>query len=132
MKRYYMTAESTDEELYEHQGNIRGARTIAQRIANERNETIFINDVSTEDIVDCISPDFAAEKNGEGVKEYNIYIAGGTQISTVSATCISKACKKFIQTLSKKAMYEPESEEYASVRYIENYSICSDFVVMEA
>ena len=35
MKRYYMTAENADDELYEHQGNIRGARTIAQRLANE-------------------------------------------------------------------------------------------------
>lgn len=57
MKRYYMTAESADDELYEHQGNIRGARTISQRLANERKEAIFINDVETESIVDCIFPD---------------------------------------------------------------------------
>ncbi len=56
MKRYYMTAESADDELYEHQGNIRGARKIAQKLANERKETIFINDVETEDIVDCAFP----------------------------------------------------------------------------
>lgn len=52
-----MTSESADDELYEHQGNIRGARKIAKRIANERTETVFINDVRTEDIVDCVFPD---------------------------------------------------------------------------
>lgn len=57
MKRYYMTAESADDELYEHQGNIRGARSIAQKLANDRNETVFINDVVTEDIVECVWPD---------------------------------------------------------------------------
>jgi len=57
MKRYYMTTESADDELYEHRGNIRGARTIAQRLANERNETVYINSVETEDIVDCVFPD---------------------------------------------------------------------------
>ena len=57
MKRYYLTAESAGDELYEYQGNIRGARSIAQRLANERNETVFINDVETEDIVDCVWPD---------------------------------------------------------------------------
>lgn len=51
-----MTAESADDELCEHQGNIRGARSIAQRLANDRNETVFINDVTTEDIVDCVWP----------------------------------------------------------------------------
>lgn len=57
MKRYYMTAESADGELYEHQGNVRGARSIAQKLANDRNETVFINDVETEDIVECVWPD---------------------------------------------------------------------------
>ncbi len=56
MKRYYMTSESADDELCEHCGNIRGARKIAQRLANERQETVFINDVETEDIVDCAFP----------------------------------------------------------------------------
>lgn len=52
-----MTAESADDELYEHSGNIIGARKIAQRLANKRKETVFINDVETEDIVDCVFPD---------------------------------------------------------------------------
>lgn len=67
----------------------------------------------------------------EDMKEYNVYIAGGEKITTISATCISKACKSFIQMLNKQAKYKRESKEYASIRYNDNYTICSDFVVME-
>lgn len=57
MKGYYFTAEGVDVEIYEHHGNIRGARTIAQRLANEMKKTIYINSIDTEDIVDVAWPD---------------------------------------------------------------------------
>ncbi len=43
MKRFYFTTESKDEEIYEHCGNIRGARTVAKRLVNEYGETVYIN-----------------------------------------------------------------------------------------
>lgn len=59
MKRYYFTTESSapDSCINDHCGNIRGARTKAQKYANEQAETVYINDCETEDIVDVIFPD---------------------------------------------------------------------------
>lgn len=54
MKRYYLTCESLDYDLYEHRGNIRGARREAEKYAEDLKETIYINDVSTEEIIECI------------------------------------------------------------------------------
>ncbi len=65
------------------------------------------------------------------MKKYDVYIAGGENLTTIRSTCISKACKLFIETLEKTAKYSLESKEYASIRYIDNHSICSDFVIME-
>lgn len=60
MKRYYFDTESSapDSVCDDHCGNIRGARTIAQKVANELNEVVYINDCETNDIVDCIEPDY--------------------------------------------------------------------------
>lgn len=57
MKRFYFTNDNTDNIMYDHCGNIRGARTKAQAYSNEYNETVYINDCETEDIVDVIFPD---------------------------------------------------------------------------
>lgn len=57
MKRYYFTTESKDGEIFEHCGNIRGARTVAKKLANKYGETVYINAADGEDIVDCIDPD---------------------------------------------------------------------------
>ena len=65
------------------------------------------------------------------MKKYDVYFAGGTKIKTIEATCISKVCKAFIVELSKEATYELYDRSYASIRYKDNYSICSDFIVME-
>lgn len=65
------------------------------------------------------------------MKRYNVYIAGSTKIDTVQATCITKACKRFIETLEKAARYELDSREQARIRYTDNYSICSNFVIIE-
>ena len=64
------------------------------------------------------------------MKKYDIYFAGGEKISTVNATCISKACKAFIGTLNKKAKYTLQNKEYATICYTDNYTICSDYVVV--
>lgn len=64
------------------------------------------------------------------MKKYDVYYAGGEKITTIYSTCISKACKSFIETLSKPAKYTINSKELADIRYTDNFSICSDFVVM--
>lgn len=65
------------------------------------------------------------------MKKYDVYIAGSVKIDTVQATCITKACKTFIETLEKQAKYRRITSDYATISYTDNYSICSDFVVME-
>lgn len=65
------------------------------------------------------------------MKRYDIYISGSERICTIYSTCISKACKSFIGTLKKPAKYTLQSKEYASISYIDNYTISSNFVVME-
>jgi hypothetical protein len=66
------------------------------------------------------------------MKKYDVYIAGGEKIESICATCITKACKSFIETLDKQAKYTLQGKEYASIRCVDNYSICSDFVIMQA
>ena len=66
------------------------------------------------------------------MKKYDIYIAGGEKINSVYSSCISNACKSFIRTLEKPAKYTLQSKEYASIRYTNNYTISSDYVVMKA
>ena len=56
MKRFYFTNEDAENVANDYIGNIRGARTVAQRIANKRQETITINDCDTEEMVDFIYP----------------------------------------------------------------------------
>lgn len=56
MRRFYFTNEDADNIINDHCGNIRGARRVAQDYADEHNETVFINDCVTEDIVDVIHP----------------------------------------------------------------------------
>lgn len=57
MRRFYFTNEDTENVANDYCGNIRGARTYAQKIANERNETIIINDCWTDEIEDFVDPD---------------------------------------------------------------------------
>lgn len=56
MKRYYFTNDKCDNILDDYLGNIRGARTYAQRIANSLQQEIYINDCASDDIVDLINP----------------------------------------------------------------------------
>ena len=65
------------------------------------------------------------------MKRYDIYFAGGEKATTIFASCITKACKSFIETLEKEAVYKLNGKDYASIRYKSNHSICNDFVVMK-
>jgi hypothetical protein len=65
------------------------------------------------------------------IKKYDVYVAGSSYVTTVYATCISKACKEFMATLKKKAKYKLTSKYLASIIYTDNHTICGDFVVME-
>ena len=65
------------------------------------------------------------------MKKYDIFYAGAEKVTTIQATCISKACKNFMETLKNSAKYELRSKAYASIRYADNFSVCSDFVVVE-
>lgn len=66
------------------------------------------------------------------MKKYEIYFAGGSKIRSFYASSIIEVCKSLIEALDKPAKYELFGNQYASVRYNDNYSICGDFVVMEA
>ena len=57
MKRFYFTNEECDNIMYDHLGNIRGAITKAEKYAKEHNETVYINDCETDDIVEVIFAD---------------------------------------------------------------------------
>lgn len=61
---------------------------------------------------------------------YEIYIAGSTKIETVRAKNIKTACEDFVKTLSKDALYRVVNSDYATVRYTDNYSISSNYVIM--
>lgn len=64
MRRFYFQiAESGEEIGYDHNGNIRGARTYAKKLANELHETIIINDCITDEIEDYIYPDENKEES---------------------------------------------------------------------
>lgn len=56
-RRFYFTNDNGDNVASDYDGNIRGARAFAQTVANDRNETITINDFSTDEMVDFIYPD---------------------------------------------------------------------------
>lgn len=57
MRVYWFTSENSEGECvaYDHHGNIRGARKIAQKIANELQEDVYIN--LDEDIYDVVFPE---------------------------------------------------------------------------
>lgn len=62
MRRFYFTNEDMNDVADDYCGNIRGARTYAQKIANERHETIIINDCRTDNIEDFVDPDTNTEE----------------------------------------------------------------------
>lgn len=53
-KRFYFTDEDGENIINDHVGNIRGARSKAEKAAKELGKDIFINDFDTEDIVEVI------------------------------------------------------------------------------
>jgi hypothetical protein len=57
MKHFYFTNDDAENIMNDHRGNIRGARTKAQKYANENNETVIINDCDTDEMIDFIDPD---------------------------------------------------------------------------
>lgn len=57
MKRFYFTNENGDDIGDDHLGNIRGARKVASKLANEYECTVTINDCATEDMIDFVYPD---------------------------------------------------------------------------
>ena len=65
------------------------------------------------------------------IKTYATYKAGSTQIGTVYATCITKAAKRFIETLKRPATFELNNREEASIRYTDNFNVMSDYIVTE-
>ena len=65
------------------------------------------------------------------MKAYEIYKSGSTKITTLSSTCITKATKEFMKTLQESAKFELYNKQMAKIYYKDNYSITSDFVIME-
>lgn len=66
------------------------------------------------------------------LKSYVVYAAGSEKVTTILETSIYEACVKFIQMLDKNAAYKVEQKDFAIIRYNNNSSICSDFMVMRA
>ena len=56
MRRFYFTNEEGANIADDYIGNIRGAIKIAQKIADESNETITINDCNTDEMIEFIYP----------------------------------------------------------------------------
>ena len=66
---------------------------------------------------------------GDSMKTYEIYESGSKRVGTINATTITKAAKQFISTLEKKAKYNLHSREVCSIRYSDNRSVMSNFIV---
>ena len=64
------------------------------------------------------------------MKNYSVYYAGGSKITTVKASCITKSCKIFMKQFNKPYRIEKHSCDYATISFLGNYSICSDYVVI--
>lgn len=64
------------------------------------------------------------------MKNYGIFYAGGSKITTIKANSITKACENFMEQFNKPYKIEKHSCDYASISFFENYSICSDYVVI--
>lgn len=64
------------------------------------------------------------------MKSYGIFYAGGSKITTVKAGCITKACKAFMEQFNKSYRIKKYSCDYATISFYDNYSICSDYVVI--
>lgn len=56
MKRFYFTNENFENVGNDHVGNLRGAKTQAQKIADEIGESVTVNDFDTEDIICFVYP----------------------------------------------------------------------------
>ena len=56
-RRFYFTNEEGENIADDYVGNIRGARTYAQSISDQRQEEIVINDCQTDDMIDFICPE---------------------------------------------------------------------------
>lgn len=66
------------------------------------------------------------------MKSYDVFRAGSIKCGTVYASCITKACKSYMETLDRPVKCELRNRESASIRYLDNYTICSDYIIMEA
>lgn len=66
------------------------------------------------------------------MKKYVVYYAGGEPITSVYSTCISKACKAFMETLEKPSRYKRFTRMVGLICYKNNHSSFNDFVVIES
>lgn len=51
-------------------------------------------------------------------------------MTIVKASCVIKACKAFMEQFNKPYKIEKYGYDYAAIRFCDNYSICSDYVVI--
>ena len=65
------------------------------------------------------------------MKQYAVFNSGSTWECILKNTCITKATKEFIKTLQKPATFDLHNKHMARIYYKDNYSITSDFVIME-
>ncbi len=95
-KRFYFTNENGDNIGNDHIGNIRGAKTVAKRLANEFNFEVCINDCETEDMLDFVYPDRkpeteTVEETAEQETELNAGVAQVEAEQTAEPETFSKS-----------------------------------------
>lgn len=66
------------------------------------------------------------------MKQYGVFESGSKKVAEVKATCISKACQRFIATLERPCawVYKLDSREQASVRFLLNETVVNDYIVI--
>lgn len=101
MKRFYFTTESKDGEIYEHCGNIRGARTAAKKIANEYGETVYINAADSEEIVDSIESDIVKVTTVQNSRITENISSSVTEIKQ-KKTKVQKAAERILKSAYKE------------------------------
>lgn len=56
-RRFYFTNDEAENIMYDHIGNIRGARSKAKLYVKLTGETVYINDCESDEIVEVITPE---------------------------------------------------------------------------
>ncbi len=66
------------------------------------------------------------------LNKYEVYKSGSTSTGIIiNETCITKALKKFIQTLERPANFGRYSNSLGWVKFEDNYTIAGDYILKQ-